>query len=234
MDGTVVILAAGRATRLGGRSKLLVEAAGVMVADWHRAAIGRHQAVAVVRPEHVDAVRDYAPWLAVVGHGQIDGPGGALRAYLAAERDDSPLIVQFADTLLLAIPDEPGDWVGVAPGPWRVWDYTDRITGQFVRGTPRVLVHCGVYQFTDRSLLAAVLDELADLTDGEIPMASVLARYQLRKPVREVLVDGWQDAGDEEALARVKPVHRHPCKCSTTGTSARWETTMLVPGDETR
>ena len=40
-------------------------------------------------------------------------------------------------------------------------------------------------------------------TEGEVPMAAVLERYSQAEPLRELAIHGWQDAGDEEALAKV-------------------------------
>ena len=99
-----VILAAGRSSRLGGTNKLLVEAGGRPVHEWHRKVLADYEVNVVVRPDDAQAVRDAMPWVhLVVTHDRFDGPGGALHSYL--ERIDEPdgLLVLFADTLLIVM-----------------------------------------------------------------------------------------------------------------------------------
>jgi hypothetical protein len=159
----IVILAAGRATRLGGTNKLLVEAAGLPVHEWHRRAAGKQPTYAVVRPDDEKAVLSAAPWLAgVIPHAEADGPSGALLSASTA-LPEGALTVLFADTLLPQVPTQEGDWVGVATAPWR-------------RST------------------------------NEVHMADVLRSYAPHQPLTELIVTGWQDAGDPDALKRVQPI----------------------------
>ncbi len=202
----IVILAAGKSTRLGGTNKLLVQAAGMPVHEWHRLAVGNAEAYAVVRPDSEQAVRKAASWLAgVITHDKADGPCAALLA--ASEKlPHGPLTVLYADTLLPKVPTRYGDWVGVAPAPWRVWDYYDHSKSEWTRGVPQVQVCCGVYQFTNRELLNTICHELKRLSGNEVHMAEVLKKYTRMQPMYQLTVEGWQDAGDLDALKLVKQI----------------------------
>ena len=198
-----VILAAGRSSRLGGTNKLLVEAGGQPVHEWHRKALADYEVNVVVRPDDAQAVRDAMPWVhLVVTHDRFDGPGGALHSYL--ERIDEPdgLLVLFADTLLRTIPDDPGDWVGVATPPGRVWDYWD---GDWMRGVPRVNVCVGVYHFACTDCLMRSLALLVEGLAVEVSFADLLRHYSREHYVDHTQINDWQDAGDPDALARVQP-----------------------------
>lgn len=197
----VVILAAGRSSRLGGRSKLLVDAAGIPVHEWHRRAIGARAATAVVRSDDAAAVADAAPWLALVTHDSLDGPAGAVLAYLRARAGIGGVTVLFGDTLLPAVPERRGCWVGVAPAPWRVWDYP--MAGRWVRGVPEVPVCIGLYHFCAPALLAAACERALATADGEASMADVLNEYATHQWLEPLPIEGWQDAGDPDALRRV-------------------------------
>lgn len=202
----IVILAAGKSTRLGGTNKLLVQAANVPVHEWHRRAVGNAETYAVVRPEDEEAVLSAAPWLAgVITHKETDGPCGALLA-ASARLSRGPLTVLYADTLLSRVPTQFGDWVGVAPAPWRVWDYYDHSEKEWTRGVPQVLVCCGVYRFTNRQLLNSVCDQLKNSSSTEVHMAQLLKQYTRTQPMNQLLVESWQDAGDFGALKLVKPI----------------------------
>jgi hypothetical protein len=203
----IVILAAGRATRLGGTNKLLVEAAGLPVHEWHRRAAGKQPTYAVVRPDDEKAVLSAAPWLAgVIPHAEADGPSGALLSASTA-LPEGALTVLFADTLLPQVPTQEGDWVGVATAPWRIWDYYDASTeGGWTRGVPEVLVCCGIYRFTNRELLNDICYDLKLGSTNEVHMADVLRSYAPHQPLTELIVTGWQDAGAPDALKRVQPI----------------------------
>lgn len=199
-----VILAAGRSTRLGGTNKLLVKAGNNLVSEWHRRALEGRHVTAVVGIDDLPDVAGAATWLCgVVGHDKFDGPVGALNAFLWSEPSDEPLLVLFADTLIPGVPDASGDWVGVAPAPWRTWDYHD---GQaWTRGVPRVDVCVGLYRFTDLKALRAEADLLMADSAEEVHMFDLLRAYDKHHPLRPVTVPGWQDAGDPEAVRRVVP-----------------------------
>lgn len=198
-----VILAAGRATRLGGVNKLLVEAGGLPVHEWHRRALEGYDVGAVVRPADADAVRTAAPWLTVVEHELQDGPAGALLAYITANPEHGPLTVIYADTLLPSVPSAAGDWVATAKAPGRVWDYWD---GDWTRGVPWVEVCVGAYQFACVGCLVGTLRRLLAQSGGEVHLADVLREYDIEHLIQRLRVEGWQDAGDPEAIARVKPI----------------------------
>jgi len=139
-----VILAAGKATRLGGENKLLVNAGGVPVARWHERLLRGIPATIVTRSEDVRAVADAATWARVIPHDELDGPVGALKAYRSIARyPDEETIVLFADTLLVPQPLPNGSWVGLAPAPARVWDLPS--PWGWTRGKPTLLVCVGIY-----------------------------------------------------------------------------------------
>ncbi len=197
----IALLSAGKSTRVGGANKLLMDAGGLRVHEWHRRAIGSRATVAVVNSSHASQVREEAPWLnEVLEHDAHDGPGGALLAFDRAH-PHGDVIVLFADTLLKRVPEVHGDWVGVADAPGRVWDYHDARAG-WTRGKPVQLVCCGVYRFTDRELLRRSLQEQSD--DGELNIATVLQRYTQQRGASKLIINDWQDAGDFDALKRVR------------------------------
>ena len=196
-----VVLSAGRASRLSGVNKLLVKAAGKSVLEWHERAFSGWRLDAVVRVDDVVNVLR-AGWRGgtLVGTDQCDGPAGALRSYVEAAQLDEPIVVVFADTLLVDLPADVGDWVGTAPAPWRVWDY--RLGDTWMRGVPAVEVCVGLYRFDDAQALRESLNALP--TGTEVPMTALLREYEKKRRLSTVLVRGWQDAGDREALAKVK------------------------------
>lgn len=203
-----LILAAGRSSRLGGVSKLLVNAAGLSVAAWHRRALEGFEVAAVIRPEDRGSIGICAPWISpLIEHPRTDGPVGALLAYLEAMPEEAgELLVLFADTLLPAAPAEPGDWVGVAPAPWRAWDYYLEGMG-WSRGIPQIEVCAGVYRFSCRACLLRNARELvARAEGGELHMVELLRAYERDHLIQPLAVEGWQDAGDPEAISRVKPI----------------------------
>lgn len=204
-----VILAAGRATRLGGRNKLLVKAAGRLVADYHAQTLAGYQTTAIVRYEERDQVRSEAPWLhAVIGDNRGGGPVGALTAYFESDhfKQDAPLLVVYGDTLLDEIPERPGSWVGVAAAPTRVWDFHDGI--EWTRGTPAALVCVGLYRFDRPDILEQIAYQLTEraLLQGkaETHMAEALRYYADQRRLPAQRVHGWRDAGDDEALAKLE------------------------------
>ena len=199
----LVILSAGKATRLEGRNKLLVEADGIPVHEWHRKAKQNSITDVVVHEGDWLAVnKAVGGWVSrVMSHDQYDGPGGALRYYVNDTWHDGGLVVLFADTLLTHIPANTGSWAGVAPGPWRVWDYPDPHKG-WNRGEPKFNVCCGVYRFSDINKLRAAFRRLP--IGDPLDMVDVLNMYETIERVELLDVRGWQDAGDPVALSRVK------------------------------
>lgn len=200
-----LILAAGRASRLGGRNKLLVEAGGQPVHAWHRRALEGFEIGAVIRPHDAEAIHSEIPWLSpIVEHDAQDGPVGALLAYLEQERSSDPLTVIYADTLLPKIPQEEISWVGLAKAPGRIWDYYD---GEWTRGIPYLEVCLGAYGFSCITCLRTIARNLIAKANGEeVHMATLLAAYDGEHLIQRLHLEGWQDAGDPEAIARVKPI----------------------------
>jgi len=199
----VVILAAGRSSRLGGKNKLLVKAGNKLVAEWHRQLLANTYVAAVVRPSDFYEIDETMPWLScLLSHKEYDGPAGALLSYLNTDTSGEPLTVLFADTLLRELPDADGDWVGIAQVTGRVWDYWD---GEWTRGVPFIQVCVGAYQFSCMDCLKGILRVLiADNEGREVSMAEVLRRYDGNHMLEHVHCDDWQDAGDPEAIAKVE------------------------------
>jgi len=196
-----VILAAGKSTRLAGENKLLVNAGGIPVHEWHRRALKGFDVGAVVRPTDFSEVNEAMPWLEkIMGHGVYDGPVGALHAYIRTMNE--PITVVYGDTLLPEVPTEDADWVAVARAPWRVWDYYD---GEWTRGVPYVQVCVGAYRFSCISCVKHIAKNLLDNADGEeVHMVDLIRSYSEEHIIQRLRVEGWQDAGDLDAIARVK------------------------------
>ena len=195
-----IILAAGRATRLGGENKLLVNAGGVPVARWHERLLRGVPTTIVTRSEDVRAVADAATWARVIPHDELDGPVGALKAYRSIARyPDEETIVLFADTLLVPQPLPNGSWVGLAPAPARVWDLPS--PWGWTRGKPTLLVCVGIYAFADPARLDAAIARLT--VSPEVPFSELLDSYSLTTQLNSNTVRGWHDAGDRDAIARV-------------------------------
>ena len=197
----VVLLNAGKSTRLGGQNKLFVNAGGVPVHRWHERALADHQVALVTRTEDIAQSVAQLPWLTrVVGHDLLDGPLGALNAYLNAFKDDDQIAVLYSDTLFPEQPISPGDWVGVAALSSRAWDYRDRYRGWVHQPHPAE-VAVGLYAFADLTRLRDCIARLGTKTDAHLP--ELLNLYGGGGGVGTHRVVGWHDAGDPDALARV-------------------------------
>jgi hypothetical protein len=195
-----VILAAGKATRLGGENKLLVEAGGVPVARWHERLLRGIPTTIVTRSDQAASVMEVATWAKVIAHDELDGPVGALKAYRSITRHpEEETIVLFADTLLVPQPLPAGSWVGVAPAPARVWDLPS--PWGWTRGKPYLTVCVGIYAFDNARRLD---DAIGFLTVGpDVPFAKLLHAYALSSRLNQNNVRGWHDAGDRDAIALV-------------------------------
>ena len=201
----VVILAAGRSTRLGGVNKLMVNAGGLPVHEWHRRAFPDANISIVVQDGFVRPIEDEIPWAdSVIGTNKFNGPVGALDAYLAQATQTDGLVVAFADTLIPPQPIPAGDWVGIAAAPARRWDMPSA-RGHWVRGIPRVPVCVGIYSFADmvalREASAAAHEDAQTIGENETSMTMLLNRYGLDIPWFKIR--GWHDAGDPAAVASV-------------------------------
>lgn len=196
-----IVLAAGKSTRLGGQCKLLVEADGVAVHRWHTAAWGEN-IDALVLPEHVGPLLS-AGWTGqAIGRDCGGGPARALLEYLNIVQEHGRITVVYADSLIKSKLDTPGDWVGLSVAPGRVWDYWNGF--DWVRGMPNIRVCCGIYQFEDGQLLKDVLEGIEYLDGSEVAMTTVLRRYDHKRRLERLFIDDWQDAGDWDALGKVK------------------------------
>ena len=198
-----VILAAGKSTRLGGENKLLVEAGGVPVHQWHERLLRDIPTTIITRPEDVTAVADAASWAKVIPHDKFDGPVGALAAYLQIYLDRSDeLLVLFADTLLVPQPLPERSWVGVAPAPARTWDLY--APWGWTRGVPYLPVCVGIYSFDYPERLRRAVKRATEHSEGkDLPMIELLNEYARSTPLRDNPVRGWYDAGDTDAIRRV-------------------------------
>lgn len=195
-----IVLAAGKSTRLDGKCKLLVEADGIPVHKWHAAAWGK--ADALVLPEHVDPLLS-AGWQGLaIGLDCGGGPARALLEYMDIVQEQGRITVVYADSLVKSRIDTPGDWVGVSVAPGRVWDYWNGF--DWVRGMPVVRVCCGIYQFEDGALLLDILRGIEYPNDNEVGMTTVLRRYDHERRLERLFIEDWQDAGDWDALKKVK------------------------------
>lgn len=210
MREQVVVLAAGRSTRLDGKCKLIVHAAEKPIHQWHTDAWINAKVDAVTRNEHVQEIlNDNWAGAALVGFDGDGGPVGALRAYLEAPGAlldaSAGLVVAYADSLIKSPIYEQGSWVGVAHAPGgRVWDYPQN--NSWTRGVPRVEVCMGIYRFHSVEALRSVLQSvpLPSPSNKEVAMIEVIKSYEKEYTMTKLRIDGWQDAGDWESIARVK------------------------------
>lgn len=205
MNPRVLILAAGESTRLDGTCKMLVEAAGKPVWQWHSDAWEGSRIDAIVRSADAKKLEDAGFRGLVCKDDHLGGPVGALRRYVSLLPLDFPypLVVSFADSLIKCRVFETGDWVGIASAPGRVWDYPD---GKYwMRGVPRVDVCMGLYRFESVPTLQFALKELGStIPHKEVPMVELITEYEKFRPMRQLRIDGWQDAGDWEAIRKVR------------------------------
>ena len=203
---TTVLLSAGRASRLGDRApggcKALLDVGGRTMLDWWTD-LAPDGLVVVVRSEHVDLLPD---GVSRVVCDQGGGPAQALAAALVACDGDSPVTVAYADTWLPGLP--PGDeWCAVAAAKGgRRWDVAEEglLAYRDVDLGEVALVAVGAYRFGARWRLELALDfELRQAPpDAEVGLAEVV--NDLGLPFVPVL--GWQDVGDETALASWGPL----------------------------
>lgn len=197
----VVILAAGKSTRLNGYSKLLVQAAGTTVLEWHMRALKGAIAGVVVRPNEAGVIY-LSGWRGpIVETDDTRGPARALERYLVDTGVQGPITVIYGDTVLPEIPSAPGSWVGVAEAPsYRVWDYHNTV--RWTRGATKGEVCIGLYRFDDAEKLH---DTIRSLRSSE--MIDVLEAYGDMQPL---VVEGWQDTGDFQALGNFKGYQDSP------------------------
>lgn len=192
----VLILNAGKSTRLDGRDKMFVEAGGVPVHQWHRRAYDGLDVALVTRSD-----AETPSWIERVHrHDEADGPLGAVASYLNAYDDDDELLVVYADTLIAKQDFPDGDWVGVSLLLDRTWDHVNRY-GQWVKDVLPTQVGVGVYRFADLTLLRRCIESLGTKPDYHLP--DLLNLYGATRYLTPFTLVGWHDAGDWAALSRV-------------------------------
>jgi len=201
----VVVLSAGKSTRLDGICKMLVWAKDKPVHKWHTDAWLEVPLDAVVLSKDVKTLASNE-WNGseIYGYDGGGGPASALRHYLSKTTHTGTLLVSFADSLLKGPVMDRGDWVGVSNMPInRQWDYP--AAKGWIRGKPRVPVCMGLYQFTDVDALRHAIDKISpERFSPEIPMVDVLTQYHKIHPLRDLYIGGWQDAGDWESIKTVR------------------------------
>jgi hypothetical protein len=185
---------------------MLVEAAGKPMWQWHSDAWEGNRIDAIVRGDDVKKLQDSGFRGSVFRDDSLGGPVKALRNYVSLLPVDFPypLIVSFADSLIKCGVYDSGDWVGIAYAPMgRSWDYPE---GKYwVRGVPRINVCMGLYRFEDVPTLQFVLEGMSvPMLGQEISMVELITEYEKLRPMRQLRIDGWQDAGDWEAIRRVR------------------------------
>lgn len=203
----VVVLAAGKSTRLDGQCKMLVRVKDRPVHRWHTDSWMVIPVDTVVLTKHVDELaEDGWDGQDIYGYDGGGGPVGALRYYLENTTHRGVLLVSFADSLLKGPVVDPGSWVGVAHMPMhRHWDYP--ILNSWMRGAPRIDVCMGLYQFEDIDILREVVNNLPEKRFPDYadrPMVDVIVEYNKRRKMRNLHIGGWQDAGDWEAISRIR------------------------------
>ena len=196
----IIILNAGKSTRLDGQNKLFVSAGGQPVYRWHQRAFPDAALAVVTKTEDVETTKRALPSAdRIVAHDAVDGPAGALSAYLSAYEDAS-VTVLYADTLIAPQPIPAGDWVGIAPLSNRTWDHRQP-DGSWAKVIPSIRIGIGLYSFADVGYLRACLAELGTHADQHLP--AILNFYERERPMQDIEIAGWHDAGDYDALARV-------------------------------
>lgn len=205
---TVLLLSAGRATRLGDLApsgcKAAMKVGDRTMIDWVWETFDERPVV-VCRPEHGSVISKEIPTVTTDEGG---GPAVAVAKALAAGaiEGEAPVTIIYADTWIpvWGIPHEP-EFCGVAAGfAGRAWDVVEGGTVTYRHVTEAALVCIGLYRFTDSGALAdAVGKAMANAeANAEVGMGDVVNAYGL--PFVPVL--GWQDTGDQLALARWRPL----------------------------
>lgn len=196
----LVVLTAGRATRLGPDApygcKALTPINGRPIIERQMAAADADTVTIVARSEHRSLLTEYGD---VVIHDGFDGPARALSA--AIRRVPTPVLAAYADTFFAEVPAGE-DWCGTheAQGG-RYWDVADDdVVYRYVRPDRTVDVCVGLYRFDDHDRLTAALIRACSVPHHEVGMSGVVNRYGCRF----VDVPSWQDIGDRDALARFK------------------------------
>lgn len=154
-----LVLTAGLASRMGDRApagcKALADVDGRPAIEHHLDLLG--SATIVCRRPHVEKLRRYGP---TVVDDSLGGPASALCAALRVERQDGPVTVLYADTLVAELPKAKAWCLVARTSEDRQWDlWAD---GVVVPGRPSgsQLVCVGAYRFPDASELALAAEDL--------------------------------------------------------------------------
>lgn len=192
---TLVILAAGKSTRLDGAFKPNLLVGGQRMIDWQRQAAHADRTVLVA---HEDT-HFPEPGVHTVWTDRQDGPAQALGVGLKLVWKGE-VLVTLADTWWSTTP-EGSDWVGVCRAEGgRAWDYPegDSYNRSHV-SAHRVLDVCvGLYCFSDCEELVKAVGKAMDTrtSDREVSMAEVLHFYD--RTLLNVQIPEWLDVGSTE------------------------------------
>lgn len=195
---TLVILAAGKSSRLQGLYKPNLVVGGKRMIDWQMTAAQTEYTVVVA---HDSQVFPETKWNVKTTYTRKQwGPASALCQGLNFVLEE-PVVVALADTWWRHTPGG-SDWVGVSPAQGgRSWDYPQgtSFTRSFVPANHRLDVCVGLYSFSDIPALKSAVNLALDhrAKDREVSMAEVLHFYEL--PLRCEQIPEWLDVGDPES-----------------------------------
>lgn len=196
---TLVVLAAGPATRLDGAFKPSVVVGGRTMLDWQRRAAETDDVLLVqhVSQPRIEGVRK------LLLDDRSGGPVQGLHA--ALEHINGPVLVAYADTWWATTP-RGSNWVGVKRvRGGRVWDYVGYSAlkeattwnRDMVGPQTRVKACVGLYAFSDLDAVRAACEDALDGATGEVHMIEMLRRYQGDMSLRPI--PDWLDAGDHQS-----------------------------------
>lgn len=205
---TGVLLAAGKATRLGQLAphgcKALVKVGGETMLDHWRGHFG-DELLVVCRSEHADLLPDDVRRVTCDTGG---GPAVALAAALP-QCGQGPTTVAYADTWVKYLP-EGHEWCAVGAGAGgRSWDVVEDglLAYRYVDFGEAALVGIGLFRFAELWRLELALDHeirFAGVHAPGIEIGLADVANALNLPLAPAL--GWQDVGDPAALAAWRPM----------------------------
>lgn len=222
----VIILAAGKARRIGalsrgGKTHVRYRSAPALASQFATLARAGLKDVAVVcRPEHGARVQDLAADLSaplglavrVLVQSESPGPGLAFARAVQDVARGRAVLLLLADTLVRSIPGLHRSWIAVAPPPSeRTWCCVDTdiegrvalLRNAIVSDTAGSTVAVGLYHFADGAALDAVAARVAAETKtAERELSEVLSLYMETQPIWSVAADEWTDLGDLDAITR--------------------------------
>lgn len=241
-----IILAAGRATRLGGvvagglKTHVSVEGRPAFA---HQVEVlrtaGINSLTVVVAPDGANAIAELLDHVAVpfcvdcniVVQHDATGPGDAL-AVGVAESPVRATVLLLADTIVSALPKAATSWIAVAEAPssrrWCV--VTEDDTGEVralddrfvdVDALTKERVAVGLYRFADPEELRAALEGRRPRAGAESEISEILLRYSRRVGLQVVSADSWYDAGDVTSAQRARlKIRSRSCTSLTVDTTS--------------